>query len=68
MMEVAGPYEWLPDNAPQAGGDYFHTRRAHLTDLNPDVLWRLAGEIAIGQNMRRTLIRCAKPVNVPGEA
>ena len=62
-MEVTGPYEWERTNdEPPLTGNYFHHRAAQITDLDPNILFRQAGGIAVGENRRWTLFRCANPV------
>ena len=63
VMQVKGGY----DHAGPLDGDdraYSHQRRATLTDLNADEAWRAAGGLADGQNVRWTLVRCARQVTL----
>lgn len=63
VVRVQGKYQYL--TAPTLmEGDYNHQRRVELTEFDPEKLWRAAGAIcAVGDNSRRTLMKCARAVN-----
>ncbi len=58
-MRVNGDYYF-------AGGDashsYEHRRRAKVVQVDPNWLWNFSGGLAPGENIRRALVRCARPV------
>jgi predicted Mrr-cat superfamily restriction endonuclease len=68
VAEVTGPYDWSdPAAVPVWTGDYQHQRPVDVTDLDPNVVWRLAGAgTAPGYGVRWTLIRCKNDVALPG--
>ena len=67
VVEVVGPYEWLPEPGPPLTPDYRHSRRVRLTGLDPDTLLAQAGGMAAGENVRWTLFRCAGLITPRGK-
>lgn len=55
-MRVTGEYFFV-DNEPE---NYEHRRKAKAVPIDPDRLWQFSGGIAPGENIRRTLICCAR--------
>ena len=67
VVEVVGDYLFDKQNAPipRQGSEYFHQRDMKLTGLDPDVLWEESGKMAPGNgSIYRTLVRCAKPIEI----
>jgi hypothetical protein len=65
VMEVVGGYghvEGLDDDM-----EYGHQRDAVPTNMNADALWKEAGELEIGQNIRWSLVRCPWKVGSDGK-
>ncbi len=61
--EVTGPYQWqsTPGPAPLTSG-YQHHRVVSLTSLDPGSVFAQAGGMAVGENSRWTLFRCANSI------
>jgi hypothetical protein len=55
-MRVTGGYFFVGDEFPPY---YEHRRKAEAVPIDPNHLWRVSGGAAGGENVRRTLIRCA---------
>lgn len=66
VMRIEGEYDFA---GPLDGDDrtYSHRRRATLTGLNADEVWRAAGGPAAGWSIRWPLVRCAREVEVVDE-
>ncbi len=58
-MRVTGDYYFVGDDPLNS---YEHRRRAEVVAIDPNHLWQLSGGMAPGENIRRTLIRCARTV------
>ncbi len=56
-MRVTGDYYFV-DNDPS--NSYEHRRKAEVVSIDPNRLWQSAGGMTPGENIRRTLIRCAR--------
>jgi hypothetical protein len=64
VMEVSGQYRHERQLLPAPIGDYQHQRDATVVAIDADSLWAEAGGSAkAGQNIRWTLVECAKPIN-----
>jgi len=59
-MRVTGDY-YFAGNDPL--NSYEHRRKAEVVEINPDHLWQLSGGMAAGENIRRTLVRCARSLS-----
>ncbi len=63
-VEIIGSYQWRPDPPPTPlTPDYQHYRTVRLTGLDPNVIFNQAGGMAVGENSRWTLFRCASQVS-----
>jgi predicted Mrr-cat superfamily restriction endonuclease len=64
VEEEDGDYEWT-NEPPGPTEDYQHQRRVLIRRAqDPEDLWIRAGGEAPGQNVHRTLIRCAHPADL----
>ncbi len=59
-MRVMGDYYYVGE---REIGSYEHRRKAEVVQIDPSILWHIAGGKAPGENIRRTLIRCAKTLS-----
>lgn len=59
-MRVTGDYYYNGDEEP---AHYGHRRRAEAVPIDANRLWQVSGGMAAGENIRRTLIRCAHPIS-----
>ena len=59
VVEVDGPYEWIPKEEALPLGNYQHQRKVHIrSDLNADQLWKQAGgRAADGWSIRWALVK-----------
>jgi predicted Mrr-cat superfamily restriction endonuclease len=64
VVKVVGDYEYVVGESPLEG-DYQNQRRVQVTALDPEKVWRAAGE-APGTNIYQTLVRCARSVDLTG--
>ena len=58
-MRVTGDYYFVGDDASHS---YEHRRKAEVIPTDPNWLWNFSNGLAFGENIRRTLVRCARPV------
>lgn len=70
VVEVLGKYEYVTDQSPHLRpnshleGDYQHQRLIQVSAIDPEKLWHAAGaRPAPGQNIRYTLMKCARPLD-----
>jgi len=61
-VEITGPYQWRPDPPPPLTPDYRHCRTVALAGLDPNAIFNQARGMAVGENSRWTLFRCASQV------
>ena len=67
-MCVTGDYEWTDKWQQELPGTYFHQRFAEITQDEPNELWEHCGaKVAVGENIRWTLIPCNNPSNAHRE-
>jgi hypothetical protein len=59
-MRVTGDYFFVGGEYPPY---YEHRRKAEVVPIDPDLLWQFSGGAAAGENVRRTLIRCARALS-----
>jgi hypothetical protein len=68
VMQAQGDYEFVPSEEAPLFGDYQHQRKAVVTSIDPDQLWRSTGSRPMpGQNIRWTLIQCRNAVAPNGQ-
>ena len=61
-VEVTGPYQWHATQGPAPlKPGYQHHRTVRLTGLDPNSVFAQAGGMAVGENSRWALFRCANP-------
>lgn len=58
-MQVTENYYFVGDEGPD---HYEHRRRTEAVPIDANRLWQISGGMATGENIRRTLIRCARPI------
>jgi predicted Mrr-cat superfamily restriction endonuclease len=61
VKRITGDYEWTRDSLPILSSDYYHQRSAETAEEeNADDLWERYGPQALGETIRRTLVRCKR--------
>lgn len=68
VVEVTGAYRYDHENDDELIDDYQHQRTAVATPIDADVLWRTAGGLAEGHNIRWTFVGCARSIDATTRA